>query len=342
MTYIHEISIASPQYVYTNEEVLEALAPWIKSAGTQGDLFRRIVNNSGIRTRRFVLPIEEILAFRGMEDKAVAYKRYALRLAIDVFRGFKSHQTPSTIVSSSCTMPILPSLDMILLDALELPATTKRYPMHQHGCIGGVVGLSLSASLALESPVAMIACELCSLIFQGQDTTAEQLVGNALFADGAGGAILSQEAGVLEICQSVAHYVPGTTEELGYKLNDYGPHLLLSKKLPEIVKQALPQVLGALCRDLSIEDPRRIKHWLVHPGGLKILDAVKQCFSLAEEQMTHSYEVLKNYGNLSSAAIFHVLQSFIQADQFSDGDIAVVIGIGPGVSLKGMTLRCHR
>ncbi len=84
-----------------------------------------------------------------------------------------------------------------------------------------------------------------------------------------------------------------------------------------------------------------IKHFLVHPGGAKILQSFQRSFEIDTEQLRYSWKILAECGNISSAAIFHVIEGFLSEKSYHDGDYGLIVGFGPGVTLETILFRCH-
>lgn len=91
---------------------------------------------------------------------------------------------------------------------------------------------------------------------------------------------------------------------------------------------ALLAPLGATTADVA--------RWVVHPGGPRILDAVEDALGLPPEALAVSRATMARTGNLSSAAVLHVLAATPPPD---DGGLGVVLAFGPGVGAELVALR---
>ncbi len=206
--------------------------------------------------------------------------------------------------------------------------------MYQHGCVGGAVGLAAAKELATSfRRTAVLAVELCSLGFHREDLRTDQLVGSALFADGAACAIINRDSGQLKILDARTVLVPETEHLMGYNIHENGAHLRLDKDLPAVVVNCARESLPRFLEDngLGVSD---IATWLFHPGGMKILNLLESAFEISSAQTRASWEVLNKYGNMSSASVLFVLDEYLRDASAKPGDRALMVGIGPGLTVQ--------
>jgi alkylresorcinol/alkylpyrone synthase len=132
--------------------------------------------------------------------------------------------------------------------------------------------------------------------------------------------------------------LPGTLGDMGYDLRDSGFHLVLSKDVPAILREQI----GGLCASflarhgLGVE---QIAAFALHPGGKKILEELERALRLRREQTQPSWAVLRDYGNLSSAAILFVLHEWLTKRALASGQYGLAAGFGPGLSAELLLLR---
>ncbi|MNW55551.1 Polyketide synthase-like Pks10 [compost metagenome] len=118
---------------------------------------------------------------------------------------------------------------------------------------------------------------------------------------------------------------------------------MLSAGLPEVIAAHLAGDVKSLLaeHDLATED---VGTWVVHAGGPRILDVVRDSLGLDEADLRHSRESLAAVGNLSSSSVLHVLAATLDAQRDdAPGDGAgqhgVLMAFGPGVSAELVLLR---
>jgi alkylresorcinol/alkylpyrone synthase len=115
---------------------------------------------------------------------------------------------------------------------------------------------------------------------------------------------------------------------MGWDVKDDGFGIVLSPELPSLMRERLREALFPfLAREgLSLED---FDGFLLHPGGSKVLTTVESALGLSRDQLRYSWQVLKNYGNMSSATAMFVLK-----DALMDGARGrfLLVAFGPGFS----------
>lgn len=245
------------------------------------------------------------------------------------------------LITVSCTGFVAPGIDVSLINALSLPPTVGRTHIGFMGCHGALNGLGIATGLLARNPAATIllcAVELCSLHFR-YGWNPEQLVGNALFADGAAALVLgaAPEAAAdrwqLETTGSCLF--PRSTDAMTWRIGDHGFEMTLSPRVPGLISEHLRPWLESWLshQHLRLAD---IRSWAIHPGGPKILSAVAQCLSLPEVATVDSKEILASYGNMSSAALLFVLDRLRQRHAPRP---CVGLGFGPGLVAEAVLFR---
>lgn len=339
MTSIVSIGTVLPEYHYTIDDVDHIGKQWLQNKPDQLALFRRFLASSKVSGRHFIVPPEEILELRGMEHRSGLFEKTAAPLGAQALeKALLKRNTRfdelQTLVFTSCTCPSIPSVDALIIDRLDLDRSMLRVPVYQHGCAGGVAGLRIASELSkVRGIVALTSVELCSLVFQRDNPTGAQLVGAAIFADGAASVVMSPEEQGLVIRATQSYLIPETRHLMGYDILDDGAHLRLDRNLPQALIDVAP---GQISRFLSKHgvSAEEIRYWLFHPGGSKILDFLESRLCNDPVQARWSREVFDTVGNLSSATVLFVLDRFLQSEVCKVGDKVVMVGIGPGLTLE--------
>lgn len=238
------------------------------------------------------------------------------------------------LIFSSCTAPIVPSIDCSIVNSLGFSPNITRVPTYQHGCAGGAFGLNLAGRIASSGGSSLVvAAELCSLGFQAKDLSPGSLVGAVLFADGAGCVVVEPEGPGLHYVDTLSILIPETQHLMGYDIHDDGAHLRLDRELPSALcrttKEALPKFLAK--NGLKVAD---VGCWLFHPGGAKILDFLESELELDRSRSRWAWDVLSSYGNMSSASVLFVLSEFLNSGSAKPGDYALMLGVGPGITVQ--------
>lgn len=343
MSSVSHVSTVSPVHLVDRDALTDVSEKWLAEDEKAQEKFLRISAHSGVDTRKFVIPYDNILNLNGLESRANTFEQHGTELlSTAIERCLEiNNQDPAEVgalVFTSCSVPIIPSIDAAAILKTRLPANITRVPMYQQGCAGGVVALSLGAKLAeLGKPVMIAATELCSLVFQPQNHSGAHLVGAAIFADGAAATLLAPAHGKLNVIASESYLIPDSRHLMGYDIFDDGFHLRLDRTLPSTLVQRAPQVLGSFL-ERNGRTAKDVDYWLFHPGGIKILEFLRETFSLSQEQCHWSYDVLREHGNLSSATILYVLESFMRDVTLKRNETAMIMGIGPGLTIEMILL----
>lgn len=251
-------------------------------------------------------------------------------------------KTVTHLVTVSCTGFAAPGLDWHLFDALGLSPTVQRVQVGFMGCHGAINGLRTARGLAASDPNAVVllcAVELCSLHYR-MTWENEAMVGNALFADGAGAVVIvganqaSEHPGSLPIIDSASIRIPDSDDQMSWRIGDHGFDMTLTGQVPISIEKHLHQWLCNWLEPHGME-PGNVADWIVHPGGPRILDATDAALGLNENKLARSREVLAKLGNMSSPTVLFVLQRSLSARQTGP---RVMLAFGPGLVAEAMLL----
>ncbi|MEM6689576.1 MAG: type III polyketide synthase [Planctomycetota bacterium] len=239
------------------------------------------------------------------------------------------------LVVVTCTGFASPGVDYHLMDALGLPADVQRIQVGFMGCHGAINGLRAVQGICAANPssvVLMVCVELCSLHYQYGPQT-DRIVSGALFADGAA-ALVAQgddsENWQPSISGTASYRIPGTKDDMTWHVGDHGFEMTLRATVPGIIEQHLPEVLCETLGRFNLS-PKDICGWAVHPGGVRIVDAVKNGMKLNDSQVEDSLEVLRQHGNMSSPTMLFVLERFIRQQIPRPW---LMLGFGPGLAVE--------
>ncbi len=255
------------------------------------------------------------------------------------------------LVTVSCTGFYAPGVDFEIIRRLDLSPRVQRTHLGFMGCHGALNGLNVARSLALADPEAVVmlgAVELCSLHQQYTDDP-QQLVANALFADGAASLIvtggerseLSSTNGFHSgqypwTIQSHCSFVlPETASMMSWCIGDNGFAMTLDPLVPSVIEKSLFDVINEwlASQSLSIED---IDGWGIHPGGPRIVESAGRALGLTDEALAPSLSVLANHGNMSSPTVLFILDKLWESQP--DLQTIVMLAFGPGLCIEACLL----
>ncbi len=244
----------------------------------------------------------------------------------------------SHLVVVSCTGFFAPGLDFVIARDLGLAPTVQRTLIGFMGCSAAFNGLRTAQQIVRSEPnarVLVVSVELCSLHTQ-PNPGREQLAAYALFADGAAACLVGQPAAdEINFFQLDAFHTstkPDTQTAMVWDIGDHGFTLRLSPQIPQHLAELAPSAVQTLFGD------ERPDFWAIHPGGRAIVDRLAQIFALGDADVAASREILRQYGNLSSATILFVLEELGRTLQQNAGDgqpaTGVAMAFGPGLVIE--------
>ena len=243
----------------------------------------------------------------------------------------------SAIVVNTCTGYICPGISTYLIERLGLSRSIRAFDMVGSGCGGAVPNLQVAESLVRSGGVVVsVSVEICSATLQ-MDNDLSLILSNALFGDGAAAAVLWDRSSGWELVGSATRYVPEQRETIRYVHKKGQLHNQLSLKLPDLVNKAAAEVVADVlkARSLAVSD---VKHWALHTGGEKIINAVRDEIGIPEERLAATRKVLLEFGNMSSPTVWFVMDE-INRNGVAPGDWCVMVAYGAGLSAHAYLLR---
>lgn len=335
---------ALPPHVVPQQVVKEVVRNVF--AGTVEDLERllTVFDNSRIKSRQFMMPLEWYQKPCSQMERTRVYQQAGLALADEAARiclaraGCRPAEVDVVIFVSS-TGHATPTLDAHLINRLGMRPDTLRTPIWGLGCAAGAVGLSRAHDHCLAYPahrVLLVALECCSLTFMAGDVTKKNLIATSLFADGAAAVLVGgdlTEGSGPSIVATRSHLFPDSYRTMGWDFHNEGMQLVLSPKLPLIVRQELPGLLeDFLCRhNLAQHD---LVHFITHPGGARVVDAYREALALSDEDLRQTEEVLRKHGNMSSVSVLVVLEQWFAEGGMTRAGHGLLSAFGPGFSAE--------
>jgi alkylresorcinol/alkylpyrone synthase len=230
-----------------------------------------------------------------------------------------------------------PSMDARLMNRLSLKSSVKRTPIFGLGCLAGAAGLARASDALRAFPdevAVLLSVELCSLTLQPEDLSITNVVATGLFGDGAAAVVLgggSRRAppSAPRIVATRSVFYPGTEWVMGWDVVDTGFKVVLSARVPEVIEANIAGDVDRFLLDHGL-DRGRIRHWIAHTGGPKVIEAFRAALGLPAAALERSYRSLREVGNLSSASVLFVLADHLDAGEARAGDLGLVAAMGPG------------
>jgi len=338
---ILSIATANPPFkIRQSDALLDAAIIYPQFASLHG-----LFANTGIDHRYTCQPTGWYQQPHTWEERTEVYQRHALDLLEQVAleataRAGLSLGDIDAFITNTITGLAIPSLDALLMNRLEFSPNVERLPIFGLGCGGGVAGLARAARFAQGRPgrnVLFITVDLCSLCARPNDPSMAMFVAAALFGDGAAGVVLRTSAsggdesgdGDKPLVRTFGeHTWRNTRHIMGWDVKGDGFGVVLSPELPTLMRNNLGQVVREFIdrNGMSIGD---FKGFLFHPGGRKVLETAEEVLGIDRSLLGHSWDVLRDFGNMSSATALFVLEKAMIA---GDNGRHLLAAFGPGFS----------
>jgi prepilin-type processing-associated H-X9-DG protein len=288
------------------------------------------------------------------KERMVAYAQYAgplLQEACEIAleRSEFDGRQVSHLVTVTCTGFASPGIDHWIIQSMGLQSSTQRTHVGFMGCHGMINGLRTARAIALSDPSAVVmvgAVELCSL-HQQYTEDPQQLVANALFADGSAAAVVAGAdyqvaAGksAWSIVSSHSVLIGDSNDQMAWLIGDHGFQMRLSPEVPALIEKTLASEVDRWLLTMGIQRDS-IGDWAIHPGGPRILDAVESSLGLNAEKVQPSRDVLAEHGNMSSPTVLFILdriKASTSVATFEDRRYCVLIAFGPGIHAEMILL----
>jgi alkylresorcinol/alkylpyrone synthase len=346
MATICSVGVGIPMYEISQTKVKDLVQHIFSYSEREINRLLPIFDNAAIMQRQFVVPEAWFLSNHSFEERNKLYHKFAIQYSLEAMDNCLKHALVKyddidLLVFVSSTGVSTPSLDTFLMNERPFRRNVERMPLWGLGCAGGAIGLSRVHNWLKANPektALLVNCEICSLTFQKGDHKKSNLVGTALFGDGVSAVLLTGDPTVREKGQKplpvIKNYSSFTkidsTDVMGWGVVDTGFEVIFSKSIPALVETIWKDHLLSFLENehLRVAD---IKCFIAHPGGKKVLEAMKESVHIVPEKLMYSEEVLRDHGNMSSATVQYVMQKWLQEDM-KTGDKGIVCALGPGFS----------
>jgi alkylresorcinol/alkylpyrone synthase len=337
-----------PPYSRSTSEIIPLVEFWLEG---QEERFRRkvvkIFEGAAVDKRYAIMSPEEVFTATSFEEKNAIYVREVKKLGRTVLenalqRSGWAPQSLDYIITVSCTGIMIPSLDAYLINDLGLRQDVVRLPVTEMGCAAGISGLIYANDFLRYNPgkrIALVAVESPTATFQLNDFSMANMVSAAIFGDGAACVLLSSEEGAKGpgIVDGEMFHFPDATRMMGFDLTNHGLKMILDPAVPETIATHFPEIIHPFLKKNGTSIAA-VDHLVFHPGGKKIVQTVAELFGTMGKNIDDTREVLRLYGNMSSATVLYVLERFMQR-HIPQGEQGLLLSFGPGFSAQRVLLQ---
>ena len=337
--YLNHIETLLPDNAYTYEDLVPYFKKWVDPKGESfSSKAMKILEGAGIKKRHTIATIETLFSKRTLEEVNGLYREKAIELGQKILlNALKSSNTDpkdiDCLITTSCTGFMIPSINAYIANNLDMRSDVRHIPVTEVGCTAGATALIYAYDYLRaypENKVAIINLEFPSNTIQLDDFAWDNIVGTALFGDGVSCAIVSNKKGPIEIKDVLSFHLPDTIDLLGYNLTTSGLKMNLSKDLPNAVEGLFTPVISDFLtkNEMKMSD---IGTYLVHPGGIRILDKIEESLQEFGKDVSISRDVMKMHGNLSSATLLFIAKEYLERNKDAEENL-ILLSFGPGFS----------
>lgn len=359
MSKIVSIATGTPPYKHKQDEIFSFADAVYSQNDVDSRKLKFLYKHSGIETRHssipdYGMPINErqfyaknkaLEPFPNLEERMEWYAKNAAPLSINTITECIDKKIKVSdithLITVSCTGMSAPGLDLEIVETMGLSPNIFRTSINFMGCYAAIHALKLADALCTgkENVNVMVVCtEFCTLHFQ-KENTIDNLTATLLFADGCAAMLVQSDGSTmkgLNIDSFFSNISFKGKKDMSWKLSSRGFLMTLSGYVPDLVKEDFEALVGKALDNAGLTKDD-ITHWCIHPGGKKILEVIENCIHLPKNSLDYSYQVLRNFGNMSSPTILFVLQKILNELQVTpNAKKAVVFGaaFGPGLTME--------
>ena len=322
------VGTANPASRYTKAECLAAFerSDWYARLDGRAHLIARTVlqRDNGIEARRLAVDsLDEVFAI-DPDTLSRRFLTHAPLLAAQageraLARAGLAPSQVDAVVVSTCTGYLCPGLSGHVVERLGLRREVQAFDLVGQGCAAALPNLMLGRAL-----LAAGACErvlsICVEVSSAAmylDNDPGVLISACLFGDGAGAAVLSRQAGAtgrrIEWKDSTSLIEPSQRGALMFEQRGGMLRNILTRAVPALAADYAQRVLATVLGRWGLH-PGNVGTWLMHAGGRDVLQALAQRLELQPGDLRYSAAMLREYGNLSSAFVYFVLEAALADD----------------------------
>ncbi len=283
MPYIYQVQTSFPFNNYDQKEiknVIESIWPEKK------EIISQFFESTNVKKRSLALPLSAYLDLGHFGNRNKLWAKEALLLQKkNIETLLNKVKIPvddiKLLASINTTGLCVPSLEAKLMNQIAFSAQTKRMPIFGLGCLGGVAGINRVNDYLKGHPkeaALVIVTELCSLTFQFNDSSVANLIGTALFGDGAGVVLMVgahhplADSAFLDVVHTKSYFYRETEYLMGWEMVEKGFQLNLSNDIPKLIKSDIAKNINDFIHSCGLER-KDIDFFIAHPGGPKVLEA---------------------------------------------------------------------
>jgi predicted naringenin-chalcone synthase len=355
---IVSIGTAVPQYRHQQQDILDFMQRVFALDEVNRRKLKFLYRQSGIETRysvipdyslpaaewQFYNPSENLEPFPKLEQRMDWYRKNAATLSMNAVKNCLDKlpaQSITHLITVSCTGMSAPGLDIELLDLLQLPVTTHRTSINFMGCYAAIHAMKLADAITradTNANVLIVCTELCTLHFQ-KEHTIDNITSSLLFSDGAAALLVSgkNELPGLKMEHFYSVVAPKGKSDMAWELSSTGFQMTLTGYVADLIEEDFGGLVNDSLKAANMQK-EQVTHWCIHPGGKKILESVHNSLGFSNGQLKSCYDILNDYGNMSSPTVLFVLEKIMEALPARGSATIFGAAFGPGLTMETFIL----
>lgn len=356
MSKIVSIGTAVPDYCHQQTDIMHFMQNVYAANEVDKRKMRFLYGQSGIKQRYSVIPdysrevnewkfyphTENLEPFPSLEQRMAIYNKKAPLLSVDAIRdclhNIINPKEITHLITVSCTGMSAPGLDLQLADLLDINKQVFTTSVNFMGCYAAIHALKIAdafCNIEQDAKVVIVCTELSTLHFQ-REPTMDNIAASLLFGDGSAAVLVTSDnfqSQGLHLESFYRQVIPKGRRDMSWELSSSGFLMTLSGYIPDLIEEDFGAVVEKALQRTGW-DFNDVSHWNIHPGGKRILEAIQKSVGLQQNQLQHSYQVLNDYGNMSSATLLFVLKEIMKRESPKKIFSA---GFGPGLTIETFT-----
>lgn len=354
MSKIISIGTALPPHRHEQDNILQFMQHLYGMDDVEKRKLRFLYRHSGISTRysfiadysrpmpdwKFYPQSENIEPFPTLEQRMDWYQKFAAPLSVHAIRKCLDHKIPEEeithLITVSCTGMSAPGLDLQVMELMDLRKDIFRTSVNFMGCYAALHALKMAHIICRAAPaskVLIVCTELCTLHLQ-KETTPDNLASGLLFGDGSAAVLVTGDDDTtkgIRLKNFYSEVVTKGKKDMSWELSSTGFQMTLSGYVPDLIEEDIEGLVDKALGSQSLSR-RDIDHWCIHPGGKKILEAIEKKLGVSKTDLNNSYQILDQFGNMSSASILFVLKEMMPS--LMPGEKIFGVAFGPGLTME--------
>lgn len=359
MSKIISIATKVPAYKHGQQAISEFADTIYSADPVESRKLKFLYRHSGIETRYSIIPDYSLAAadrkfyatspdlepFPTLEKRMDWYAAHAADISVQAIEACITGHIPAQkithLITVSCTGMSAPGLDLEIMEKMNLPGNLYRSSINFMGCYAAIHALKQADAICKadkQANVVLVCTEFCTLHFQKEIST-DNITSTLLFADGCA-AVLVQSARSkttgININTFFSEVAFKGKPDMSWKLSSTGFLMTLSGYVPDLVREDFGSLVEKALANAGI-GREQITHWCIHPGGKKILEAIEKTVALPDDGLRYAYEVLQDYGNMSSPTILFVLKKILDEltlESRTEPACIFAAAFGPGLTME--------